>query len=48
MLMTWKGEGERALLEEAAERTGRAAGSGWWLTIYGPGGWVRECGLVAR
>lgn len=34
--------------EEAAERNGRAAGSGWWLTVYGPGGWVRECGLVSR
>lgn len=34
--------------EEAAERTGRAAGSGWWLTIFGPGGSVRECGLVVR
>lgn len=34
--------------EEAAERTGRAAGRGWWLTLYGPGKSVRECGLVAR
>lgn len=34
--------------EEAAERTGRAAGGGWWLTVYGPGGSVRECGLVVR
>jgi hypothetical protein len=32
--------------QEAAERTGRAAGSGWWLTVHGPGGSVRECGLV--
>lgn len=31
---------------EAAERNGRAAGGGWWLTVYGPGGTVRECGLV--
>lgn len=31
---------------EAAERTGRAAGGGWWLTVFGPGGSVRECGLV--
>jgi hypothetical protein len=31
---------------EAAERAGRAAGGGWWLTVFGPGGLVRECGLV--
>lgn len=34
--------------QEAAERTGRAAGSGWWLTVFGPGGTIRECGLVGR
>ncbi len=31
---------------EAAEQAGRAAGRGWWLTVFGPGGSVRECGLV--
>lgn len=34
--------------EEAAEKTGRAAGGGWWLTVFGPGGAVRDCGLVGR
>jgi hypothetical protein len=34
--------------QEAAERSGRAAGSGWWLNVYGPGGSVRSCGLVSR
>lgn len=34
--------------QEAAERAGRAAGAGWWLTVYGPGGASRECGLVGR
>jgi len=34
--------------EEAAERGGRAAGAGWWLTVYGPGGSVRRCGIVFR
>jgi hypothetical protein len=33
---------------EAAERAGRAAGGGWWLIVHGPGGAVRDCGLVAR
>lgn len=33
---------------EAAERSGRAAGSGWWLNVYGPGGSVLSCGLLAR
>lgn len=30
---------------EAAERSGRAAGAGWWLWVYGPGS-VRACGRV--
>lgn len=34
--------------QEAAERSGRAAGAGWWLKVYGPGGSVRSCGLVPR
>jgi len=34
--------------EEAAERSGRAAGAGWWLSVYGPRGWVRSCGLIPR
>jgi hypothetical protein len=32
---------------DAAERSGRAAGAGWWLYVYGPG-YVRACGLLAR
>jgi hypothetical protein len=32
----------------SAERSGRAAGAGWRLFVYGPGGSVEECGLVAR
>jgi hypothetical protein len=32
--------------EEAAERSGRAAGAGWWLYVYGPG-CVRALGHVA-
>ena len=32
---------------EAAERSGRAAGAGWWLWVYGPGS-VRACGRVPR
>lgn len=31
---------------DEAERRGRAAGGGWWLTVFGPGGAVRDCGLV--
>ncbi|HVO17723.1 MAG TPA: hypothetical protein VMU15_00610 [Anaeromyxobacter sp.] len=34
--------------QEAAERSGRAAGAGWWLNVYGPGGSLRTCGLVPR
>jgi len=34
--------------QEAAERSERAAGPGWWLSVYGPGGTVRSCGLVPR
>lgn len=34
--------------QEAAERSGRAAGSGWRLNVYGPGGSVRNCGLIPR
>jgi len=34
--------------QEAAERSGRAAGAGWWLNVYGPGGTLRTCGLVPR
>ncbi len=34
--------------QEAAERNGRQAAGGWWLTVYGPGGTIRECGLVGR
>jgi hypothetical protein len=34
--------------QEAAERSGRAAGSGWFLSVYGPGGSVHSCGLVPR
>lgn len=37
-----------AASQEAAERAGRAAGAGWWLVVYGPGGSVRDCGLVSR
>jgi hypothetical protein len=33
---------------ETAERSGRAAGSGWWLEVYGPGGSVRSCGRIPR
>lgn len=32
---------------EAAERSGRAAGAGWWLFVYGPGS-VRALGLQPR
>jgi hypothetical protein len=32
---------------EAAERSGRAAGGGWWLYVYGPGS-VREFGQLPR
>ena len=32
--------------EEAAERSGRAAGAGWWLYVYGPG-CVRALGRIA-
>src|SRR5512142_3142728 len=32
---------------EAAERSGRAAGAGWWLYVYGPG-CVRAFGRLAR
>ena len=32
--------------EEAAVRSGRAAGAGWWLYVYGPG-CVRALGRVA-
>jgi hypothetical protein len=32
---------------EAAERSGRAAGGGWWLYVYGPG-CVRAFGLLPR
>ena len=32
--------------QEAAERSGRAAGMGWFLSVYGPGGSVHRCGLV--
>jgi len=34
--------------QEAAERSGRAAGAGWWLRVFGPGGSVRSCGLIPR
>ncbi len=34
--------------QEAAERSGRAAGTGWFLSVYGPGGSVHRCGLVPR
>lgn len=33
--------------EEAAERSGRAAGAGWWLYVYGPG-CVRALGRLPR
>jgi hypothetical protein len=33
--------------EQAAERSGRAAGAGWWLYVHGPG-CVRAHGRVAR
>lgn len=32
---------------EAAERSGRAAGAGWWLYVYGPGS-VRALGQLPR
>jgi hypothetical protein len=32
---------------ESAERSGRAAGAGWWLYVYGPGS-VRAFGHVPR
>jgi hypothetical protein len=32
---------------EAAERSGRAAGAGWWLYVYGPG-CVRALGQLPR
>ena len=32
--------------QEAAERSGRAAGTGWFLSVYGPGRSVHRCGLV--
>jgi hypothetical protein len=32
---------------EAAERSGRAAGAGWWLYVYGPG-CVRAFGQLPR
>lgn len=32
---------------EAAERSGRAAGSGWWLYVFGPGS-ARALGQVPR
>jgi hypothetical protein len=32
---------------EAAERSGRAAGAGWWLFVHGPGS-VRALGLQPR
>jgi hypothetical protein len=32
---------------EAAERSGRAAGRGWWLYVYGPGS-VRAFGRLPR
>lgn len=32
---------------EAAERSGRAAGAGWWLFVYGPGS-IRALGLQPR
>lgn len=32
---------------EEAERSGRAAGAGWWLFVYGPGS-VRALGLQPR
>jgi hypothetical protein len=32
---------------EAAEQSGRAAGAGWWLTVYGPGS-VRAFGQLPR
>lgn len=32
---------------EAAERSGRAAGAGWWLYVYGPG-CVRALGHLPR
>jgi hypothetical protein len=32
---------------EAAERSGRAAGGGWWLRVYGQGS-ARTLGLVPR
>ena len=34
--------------QEAAERSGRAAGAGWFLSVYGPGGTVHSCGVVPR
>jgi hypothetical protein len=33
--------------EESAERSGRAAGGGWWLNVYGPGT-VRVFGKLPR
>lgn len=87
MLMTWRGESERALVMELGSggvdwlggrahgkgplphsgwgvqaslggshyklgdvfpSQSAARGCGWWLTLYGPGGSVRECGIVAR
>lgn len=33
--------------EEAAERSGRAAGAGWWLYVYGPG-CARALGQLPR
>jgi len=32
--------------QAAAERSGRAAGAGWRLSVHGPGGSVDECGFV--
>ena len=33
---------------DAAERSGRAAGAGSRLVVYGPGGASRDCGVVGR
>jgi len=44
----WQWSGSLAESQEAAERGGRAAGTRWFLSVYGPGGSVHRRGLVLR